>query len=172
MQLRFSVDHLKRWAIMSKVPRPPEKILYNWRKEIISWIKKSSSSPSNREIMVDNLNRFWEVVEIAYSKARSYSDFNSFLMSRIINTIWVYSTLFVRLSEISQILINGFEFLIANHRVYTAVLRKTEKALSSHGIRTGVSSTSYDKAPFWLLSQRNRNYYSEVPAYPATRYWL
>jgi hypothetical protein len=150
LQLRFSVNPSQRWKMVCNIPRPGERTLYNWKREIVSWIKKSSSSSSNREIMVDNLNRFWEVVEFAYSKARSYSDFNSFLMSRIINSIWGYSTLFVRLSEISQILITGFEFLISNHKVYTDVLRKTEKVLSSHGTKTGISSTSIDKAPFWL----------------------
>jgi hypothetical protein len=150
LQLRFSVDPSQKWKMVCNIPRPGERTLYNWKREIISWIEKSSSSPSNREIMIYNLNRFWEEVEIAYSKARSYSDFNSFLMSRIINTIWGYSTLFVRLSEMSQILINGFEFLMFNHRIYSDVLTKTEKALSSHGIKTGVSSTSFDKAPFWL----------------------
>jgi hypothetical protein len=150
LQLRFSVDHLKRWAIMSKVPRPPEKILYNWRKEIISWIKKSSSSPSHRAKMVDNLNSFWEIVESAYSKAGSYSDFNAFLMSKIVNSVWRYNTLFVRLSEISKVFQNGFQFLLSNLTTYTDALRGTEQMLLSQGESTGVSSTSYDKAPMWL----------------------
>jgi hypothetical protein len=150
LQLRFSVDHAKKWQMVCNVPRPRETTLYNWKREIDSWIKKSSSSPSDREKMVDNLNRFWEVVEIAYSKARSYSDFNSFLMSRIINSIWGYNTLFVRLSEISQVFMNGFEFLISNLRTYTDVLRRTEQAFLSRGISTGVSSTSYKNAPIWL----------------------
>jgi hypothetical protein len=150
LQLRFSINPSQRWKMVCNIPRPAERTLYNWKREIVSWIKKSSPSPSNREIMVDNLNQFWEVVEMAYSKARSYSDFNSFLMSRIINTIWGYSTLFVRLSEISQILINGFEFLMSNHKVYTDILRKTEEALLSHGIKSGISPSSSDKAPFWL----------------------
>jgi hypothetical protein len=150
LQLRFSVNHSKKWQMVCNVPRPRETTLYNWKREIISWIKKSSSSPSQREKMVDNLNQFWEVVEIAYSKARSYSDFNSFLMSRIINSIWGYNTLFVRLSEIPQVLVNGFEFLISNLRIYTDVLRRTEQTLLSQGIRTGISSTSYKNAPLWL----------------------
>jgi hypothetical protein len=150
LQLRFSLDHLKRWAIMSKVPRPPEKILYNWRQEIISWIKKSSSSPSHRAKMVDNLNSFWEIVESAYSKARSYSDFNAFLMSKIINSVWGYNTLFVRLSEMSKVFQNGFQFLISNLTTYTDALCGTEQMLLSQGQRTGVSSNSYDKAPMWL----------------------
>ncbi|HET6807979.1 MAG TPA: hypothetical protein VFH28_02875 [Nitrososphaera sp.] len=150
LQLRFSLDHLKKWAIMSKVPRPPEKILYNWRREIISWIKKSSSSPSHRAKMVDNLNSFWEIVESAYSKAGSYSDFNAFLMSKIINSVWGYNTLFVRLSEMSKVFQNGFQFLISNLTTYTDALRGTEQMLLSQGQSTGVSSTSYDKAPMWL----------------------
>jgi hypothetical protein len=150
LQLRFSVDHLKRWDMVSKVPRPSQAILYNWRQEIISWIKKSSSSPSHRAKMIDNLNSFWEIVESAYSKARSYSDFNAFLMSKIINSIWGYNTLFVRLSEMSNVFQNGFQFLISNLTTYTDALRGTEQMPLSQGQSTDVSSTSYDKAPMWL----------------------
>ena len=149
LQLRFPVNRLKKWQMVCNIPRPRETTLYNWKRDTISWIKKSSS-PSQREKMVDNLNRFWEVVEIAYSKARSYSDFNSFLMSRIINSIWGYNTLFVRLSELSQVFINGFEFLMSSLRIYTGVLRRTEHTFLSQGVSTGVSSTSYKKAPLWL----------------------
>ena len=150
LQLRFSVGHVNNWQMVCNIPRPREATLYNWKREIVSWIKKSSSSRSHQEKMVDNLNQFWEEVEIAYSKARSYSDFNSFLMSRIINSIWGYNTLFVRLSEMSEVFMNGFEFLISNLRTYTDILRRTEQAFLSQGIHTGVSSTSYNKAPIWF----------------------
>ena len=150
LQLRFSVGPAEKWKMVCNVPRPRETILYNWKRQIISWVKKSSSSPYERENMVDNLNRFWEQVEIAYSKATSYSDLNSFLISRIVNGIWGYNTLFVRLSEISHIFKNGFEFLISNHRTYTDILRQTEQEFLSRGIHTGVSFKSHEKAPLWL----------------------
>jgi hypothetical protein len=150
LQLRLAVTPSKKWEMVCNIPRPPETTLYNWKRELISWIKKSSSSPSHRKKMMDNLNRFWEVVEVAYSKARSYSDFNSFLMSNIVNGIWGYNTLFVRLSEISSVLTDGFEFLVSNLSTYTDVLARTEQALLSRGISTGVSTASYDKAPIWL----------------------
>jgi hypothetical protein len=150
LQLRFSANHSNKWQIVCNIPKPGETTLYNWKREIILWIKKSLSSQSQRQEMLDNLNRFWYEVEIAYSKARSYSDFNSFLMSRVINNIWGYSTLFVRLSEISKIFKNGFEFLISNVIPYGDILRRTEQILLSHGVNTGVSSTSYNKAPLWL----------------------
>ncbi|MDQ3837303.1 MAG: hypothetical protein M3270_10280 [Thermoproteota archaeon] len=150
LQLRFSVNPSKRWQMVCYIPRPGETTLYNWKREIVSWIKKSSSSPSQREKMIENLNQFWELVEAAYSKARSYSDFNSFVMSKIINSTWGYSTVFVRLSEISQVLRNGFEYLMSNLDTYTDVLYRTERALLSHGVHTGISPTSYNKAPLWL----------------------
>src|SRR3712207_9032897 len=68
----------------------------------------------------------------------------------ILNSTWGYSTLFVRLSEISEVMLNGFEFLISNLRTYTDVLGRTEQVLLSRGINTGVSSASYNKAPIWL----------------------
>jgi hypothetical protein len=150
LQLRFCVGPAEKWKMVCNVPRPRETILYNWKRQIVSWIKKSSSSPYEREKMIDNLNRFWEQVEIAYSKATSYSDLNSFLISRIVNGIWGYNTLFVRLSEIPHIFKNGFEFLISNHRTYADILRQTEQEFLSRGIHTGVSFNSHEKAPLWL----------------------
>src|SRR5918998_4126834 len=150
LQLRFSVDQAKKWHMVCNIPRPQEATLYNWKREIVSWIKKSCSSSSHQKQLVDNLNEFWEEVEIAYSKASSYSDFNSFLMSKIVNGIWGYSTLFVRLSEISPVLRNGCEFLVSNLSTYSDILTRTEQDLLSHGIRSGVSTASYNKAPVWL----------------------
>ena len=150
LQLRFHVNPSKKWQMVCNVPRPGEATLYNWRRQIVSWIKKSSFSSSQREKMLDNLDQFWEVVESAYSRAKSYSDFNSFLISNIVNGMWGYDTLFVRLSEMSQVLTNGFEFLLSNLRTYADVLSRTEQDLLSHGIRTGISPASYNKAPLWL----------------------
>jgi hypothetical protein len=150
LQLRLDVNPFKKWQMVCNIARPAETTLYKWKREIVSWIKKSSSSASHREKMIDNLNQFWEVVEVAYSKAKSYSDFNSFLMSKIVNGIWGYSTLFVRLSEISPVLRDGCEFLVSNLSTYSDILTRTEQDLLSHGIRSGVSTASYNKAPVWL----------------------
>jgi hypothetical protein len=150
LQLRLAINPSKKWQMICNIPRPAETTLYTWKREIISWIKKSTYSQSLRQRMFDNLDRFWEVVEAAYSKARSYSDFNSFLMSKIVNGMWGYSTLFVRLTEISPVFTNGFEFLLSNLYTYTDILAKTEHALLSRGISTRVSTRSYNKAPIWL----------------------
>ena len=155
LELRLPVRYSKRWQMVCNIPPPGRTVLDQWKKQIMSWIKKNSSSyvissPSIKLRLVDNFNQFWNEVEVSYQKARSYSDFNSFLMSQIVNKVWGYDTLFVRLTDISSVFEDGFKYLISNFNVYSDALRKAEGMFLRHGIDTGVSSSSYLNAPVWV----------------------
>src|ERR687888_1995091 len=155
LELRLPVSNSKKWQMICNMPIPGRTVLDYWRKQITSWIRKNSSSSlissaSNRSFILDNFEQFWQEVELAYSKAKSYSDFNSFLMSQIVNKIWGYDTLFVRLTDISPVFEGGFRYLISNFSLYSDALRKSENMFLRHGIDTGVSSTAYLNAPVWL----------------------
>jgi hypothetical protein len=155
LELRLPVSNSKKWQMICNMPIPGRTVLDYWRKQITSWIRKNSSSSlissaSNRSFILDNFEQFWQEVELSYSKAKSYSDFNSFLMSQIVNKIWGYDTLFVRLTDISPVFEDGFRYLISNFSQYSDVLRKSENMFLRHGIDTGVSSSSYIYAPVWL----------------------
>jgi hypothetical protein len=71
-------------------------------------------------------------------------------MSQIVNNVWKYDTLFVRLSKLSSVFEEGFKYLISNFSTYSNCLRKAETTFLRRGIQTGVSSTSYLYAPLWL----------------------
>ena len=71
-------------------------------------------------------------------------------MSQIVNNVWKYDTLFVRLSKLSSVFEEGFKYLISNFSSYSNCLRKAETTFMHRGIQTGVSSTSYLYAPLWL----------------------
>jgi hypothetical protein len=155
LELRLPVSNSKRWQMVCNMPPPGRTVLDQWKKQIISWIKKNSSSyaissPSHKLRLLDNFDQFWSKVELSYQKARSYSDFNSFLMSQIVNKVWGYDTLFVRLTDISSVFEDGFKYLISNFNLYSDVLRKAEGMFLHHGIDTGVSSSSYLNAPVWV----------------------
>ena len=153
LEIRLPVDNSKRWQLICNMPLFSRTILDKWKKEINSWIKNSSSSLTpvfDKSIFLNNFEQFWEEIECSYSKAKSYADFNTFLMSLIVNKIWNYETLFVRLSEISSIFEDGFKFLISNYNRYSQALRKNEIIFSDQGIGTGVSSNSYLNSPLWL----------------------
>ena len=155
LELRLPVSDSKRWQMVCNMPPPGRTVLDQWKKQIMSWIKKNSSSyavssPSIKLRLIDNFNQFWDEVEVSYQKARSYSDFNSFLMSQIVNKVWGYDTLFVRLTDISPVFEDGFKYLISNFDLYSDALRKAEGMFLRHGIDTGVSSSSYLNAPVWV----------------------
>ena len=153
LEIRLPVDNSKRWQLICNMPLFSRTILDKWKKEINSWIKNSSSSLTpviDKSLFLNNFEQFWEEIECSYSKAKSYADFNTFLMSLIVNKIWNYETLFVRLSEISSIFEDGFKFLISNYNRYSQALRKNEIIFSDQGIGTGVSSNSYLNSPLWL----------------------
>jgi hypothetical protein len=71
-------------------------------------------------------------------------------MSQIVNKVWGYDTLFVRLTDISSVFEDGFKYLISNFNLYSDALRKAEGMFLRHGIDTGVSSSSYLNAPVWV----------------------
>lgn len=155
LELRLPVSTSNKWRMASNMPIPGQTVLNYWRKQITSWIRKNSassivSSAYNKSNMRDNFEQFWQNVELSYSKAKSYSDFNSFLMSEIVNTIWGYDTLFVRLTDISSVFEDGFRYLISNFDKYSDALRKAENMFLRHGIDTGVSASTYLNAPVWL----------------------
>ena len=154
LELRLPVSNSMRWKMVSNMPIPGRTILEYWRKQINSWIRKNSflnfSTSDDKSRVLRNFEEFWQEVEISYSRAKSYSDFNSFLMSQLVNKIWGYNTLFVRLTDTPSVFEDGFKYLISNFNRYSDVLRKTQNVFLAHGIDTGVSSSSYLNAPMWL----------------------
>jgi hypothetical protein len=153
LEMRMPVNESKRWQLVCNMPLPGRTIVDRWRMQIFSWVRNSLSSrysKSDKSMILNNFEHFWRKVEESYSRSKSYSDFNSFLMSQLVNAEWGYDTLFVRLSEISTVFEGGFKYLISNFMKYSDVLSKAENMFLRCGIDTGVSPSSYLNAPLWL----------------------
>ena len=149
MELRLPVSESKRWQMVCNVPVPLRTLIDNWKHQIKSWINMCNIDV-DKKLLLNNLNRFWNHVETSHSRAKSYADLNSFIMSKVVNEEWNYSTLFVRLSEISSVFENGFTFLVSNFGIYSDALRRAESMFLNHNIDTGVSSASHLQAPVWV----------------------
>ena len=124
--------------MVCNTPPPPRSILESWRKQIKLWIKNASTNKFDKTFVLGNFDELWAVVEEAYSRSRTYADFNAFFLSKVVNGIWGYKTLFVRLSDISPVFDKGYEFLLSHYNTYSAV-EKAEKFFLQHNINTGVS---------------------------------
>ncbi|MEO9321148.1 MAG: hypothetical protein ABI361_10780 [Nitrososphaera sp.] len=150
MDLRLPIKESQRWKMVCNVMPPAHSVLSHWKSQLKNWIRSNSLTIAERRELFGNLEDLWSEYEAAYADARSYSDLNAFFMSRIVNARWNYSTVFVRLSELSQIFADGFTFLLANFRKYSEGLRRAERVCMAHGIDTGISASSHLHAPLWL----------------------
>jgi hypothetical protein len=149
-EIRTLVNKSKRWHMVCNTPPPPRSILESWRKQIKLWIKNASTNKFDKSILLRNFDEFWAVVEEAYSRSKTYADFNAFFLSKVVSGIWGYKTLFVRLSDISPVFEKGYEFLLSHYNTYSGAVEKAENFFLHRNIDTGVSSTAYLNAPVWI----------------------
>lgn len=150
--------------ILNRVPKPDSSVLEKWRAEIVKWLneeiasverlseKLGDNSPcpsTSAETCRDNFEHFWKIAEDCCRRAKNYSDFNSFVMSRIINGVWEYDTLFSRFSECQQLFADEFAFLISHFDEYSRPLeaKQTESFQADSG--NGVSAQEAHLVPFW-----------------------
>jgi hypothetical protein len=134
------------------MPLPGKTILYEWKRQIASWIRSSQSIYKfNKSDLLSNFNEFWQIVEDAHSNAKSYSEFNSIIMSNLVNKVIDYDTLFVRLTDMSSVFEDGLLYLISNFKRYSQVLEKARNLFLNCGVDdTGISSNPHLQVPLWL----------------------
>lgn len=160
LDLRISINRDNSRQLVCNRSLPAKNILDYWKKQLNSWIKNSPlfdafsgiarDNSFTKSDLMENLERFWYIVERSYNKAKTYADFNSFLISNIVNRVWKYDTLLVRLTDLSPVFYNGYKNLIINYSKYASTLRETEDILNRFRIPTHVSPNSYLAAPLWL----------------------
>jgi hypothetical protein len=150
LEIRTPISNTKRWQMVCNTPPPHKQILESWRKQLKLWIKNAATNNFDKSVLLRNFEGLWTDVEGAFIRSKSYSDFNAFFQSRLVNGIWGYKTLFVRLSDISPVFDKGFEFLLSGYDKYSRAVENAEKYFLERNISTGVSSTAYLNAPVWI----------------------
>ena len=150
LEVRTPVSNTKRWQMVCNTPPPHKQIIESWRKQLKLWIKNAAPNNFDKSVLLRNFETLWTDVEGAFIRSKSYSDFNAFFQSRVVNGIWGYKTLFVRLSDITPVFGKGFEFLLSGYDKYSSAVEKAEKYFLERNISTGVSSTAYLNAPVWI----------------------
>jgi hypothetical protein len=146
-------------TMLKDVEKPSREVLDGWRNSIEDWLEQNfrlverSLKPlgiradEQKETLINNLGKFWNIVEDAYSRAKVYSDFTAFIMSRIVNGVWEYCTLFSRFSECQQAFESEFCMILSRFGEYSTCVK--EATLSSQNSQNGVCEREYNSVPFW-----------------------
>jgi hypothetical protein len=151
LDLRYPINDSKRWKISSMTDSPTRSLINYWENQIYNWIKNNKDlSKSEVKALYDRFQKFWNIVEEAFLLADNYSEFNSFIMSKVVNNFWKYKTLFVNLSDLSRVFQRGYNFLLSENESYLRSLEKSEAYFRERGIYTGVSANLNKHSPLWL----------------------
>jgi hypothetical protein len=161
----LSIDvKLPEKLMLNRVAKPSSDVLNGWRSEIEKWLNDAVRSveglckalgfpevysTSSVSTLRENFMSFWSVVEGCYERSENYSDFNAFVMSKIVNDVWGYDTVFARLSECQQAFADEFGFLLSRFGDYSRLLREASEMPHDEGVGGGVSDQEPLLAPFW-----------------------
>lgn len=150
--------------MLNRVAKPLPEAFDDWRNEIEKWLGEATRSvkrlckdlgfaemcpAASISSLHENLTYFWNVVEECYERSKSYSDFNAFLMSKIVNDIWGYDTIFARFSECQQIFVEEFNFLLTHFKQYSRLVEEALQTPAGKGLAGGVSEQEPFLIPFW-----------------------
>jgi hypothetical protein len=150
--------------MLNKAAKPSRALLSEWKSEIETWLNEAidsigrlcrklglheNYSSSTVSTLHENFASFWKITEDCWKRSKTYSDFNGFLMSRIVNGAWEYDTVFARFSECQQAFADDFCFLLSRFKDYSRLLREAKEM--SQGVVTegGVSDQEPYLVPFW-----------------------
>jgi molecular chaperone GrpE (heat shock protein) len=150
--------------MINRIPKPSRKLIDSWRNKIKDWLHQKTYSikkfceDERIEFSVENIHQInnldylWETVEESYAQAENYSDFNAFTMSKIINEVWGYDTLFCRFSECQQIFEREFSFLLTHFAQYSRYVKETSQ-IGDNTAGRGTYEQEYQTIPFWYHCQ-------------------
>ncbi len=151
LDLRYPMNNSKRWKIICKTNPPTHSLVSYWENQIYTWIRKDKTlSKEDRRRLFNNIEKFWNIVEDSLSDSTNYSEFNSHIMSKMVNNAWNHKTLFVNLSDLCNTFEKGYNFLLSNNDSYIKSLKRSEAFFRNHGIHKGISSNSSKYSPLWL----------------------
>jgi hypothetical protein len=144
--------------LLNHAAKPSERVLTTWKKDLEDWLEnginlvRRTGSDLGLNLgcvsrLKDNFGDFWGVVDDACENAENFSDFNAFVMSKIVNEVWGYDTLFARFSDCQQIFEHEFGFLLSHFEEYSGYV-KDAIADAVASVR-GVSEDEHNIVPFW-----------------------
>lgn len=150
--------------VLKYVQKPSIDIINNWKKEIKKWLLSSIVQidkyfkvqnininfwDSLKYLFKDNLKNFWNIVNKSYECSNNYSEFNAFIMSNIVNNIWKYNILFFNFTDVQEIFIEEYNYLLSNFNKYSRHLENIIKSLPINNTISGVSKKEPEYLPFW-----------------------
>jgi hypothetical protein len=154
---------LPKKKMLNGTAKPSPQVLRKWKADVEKWLEDANRSveklrepdprgprPSpSAPTLHENAESFWDLVQECYDRAERYSDFNAFILSKIVNDVWGYDTVFARFSECQQAFTDDFGYLLSRFEDYSRSLKEAMGKPRIEGASVGVSECEPELVPFW-----------------------
>lgn len=157
--LRMPLTKKDKETMVNRMAKPSTSQLKEWKKELDLWLSESLKAIAKlggderinvyEDKVVDNLGEFWGIVKETCRLSTNFSDFNAFVMSKIVNDVWDYDTLFVRCSDFEPLIKEEFCWLLSRFEDFSKLVKEAEGILARRGVSLNGADDGYDKVPFW-----------------------
>lgn len=92
----------------------------------------------------------------SYNASQNQVEFNSFLLSKVVNDVWKYPTLFIENTKFQHLLLREYIDILHDVRRLNQSINKAREYLQLHGVELKDFKSKYDESivPFWYHCDR------------------
>jgi hypothetical protein len=157
--LSYAIPSMYLNKPMYKIPKPTKDQVESWlalvRSSIskeLAYLRRNHLDEKKYNTVFGNLQEIEKYVWQAYARADSFADFNSFFLSKLVNSCFSLPVLFIRGNQMHKWFTKTWQFLLDNlHKIDDAERFAIER------IRSAGISTKHRKDvatfPFWYLCE-------------------
>lgn len=151
--------------VMYLVEKPTSEIVNCWKRSMGNWyrltvkaLNRLSQEMFDEVLITKALRRRYlpglrdisELIDESYGDCKSFTEFNAFFMSKLINEAWEFPTLFYEYHTSERIFSYEFKWLLNQRANYVSSLNKHWDFLTNNGVELDFPKVEIEHVPFWL----------------------
>jgi hypothetical protein len=164
LTLRSGVSKDDRRPMCALDPPDPQ-VLAKWEETLVHWLRRSIHElegitrriygkpiidPDSKRKVKANLDNIRHLVRECADRARTFSEFNAFFISQIVNRMFGYPTVFYEYSRLEADLTPQFAWLLSIRRRYVSSFNLHWRTVADQDIELNFPMVTDDHTPFWL----------------------
>ncbi|MCK4827115.1 hypothetical protein KA005_65895 [bacterium] len=155
----------KRIDAMYTIEKPTNDLLNKWKNNLETWLVSNARilnrlhreaygelkfDRDNMAVFRGRLKQLFGLIDDCAGRSNSLTEFNSFFISTLVNSIWDYPMLFYEYHTTQSCFRHEYEFLANDFERYNRNFNTFYSHLVDNGVSLNFKEVPPDQAPFWF----------------------
>lgn len=148
------------------VRKPSSQIVEKWKKDIeqlyqrhLKFLgalikegpKKNSVNQTVRPVITLRVKQLHDLIDECHYKAETYTEFNEYFFSKLVNDFWGLPTAFTEYSKTERLFKNELEHILRHRTLYVKSFNEAWDFLKKEGAKLKFGKVDEDHVPFWYI---------------------